>query len=423
MYGPPPDPRQALAPTGPVEAWYAWVACVVVGLAIALIARPRRPFLFVLGMTIALTTPFAWFLPTYVYGAFPTTDKAGSLLFYLQGVHRHVLDAGDPAVKLIGVHVGHLWVTAFFDLFLQPFAAMNAQGLCNLVLNWWCAFLLLRELSGNRDASLLFGGVFGLGLHVFRDLNWYTIEKSGVYWLPLFAFALARAHRDRRFVGVAAAVYLGGAFYNLYWGVLNAAVGALALLYPSRNVRLAVLAGALAGLPLVALQLRVMQGPDALGDPETFLTQRAALDVFEVWPPRWNRLEAWRALDLVALGLAAWGTPKNLRLAGVAAVSFVLSLGPQTPVYTTLVSVVPGLWRFAKPETFFHLTWLALLAIAARTAPASPGKLRVLAALMVAGWLASVRTHPVYPRFTQPVEVKLAPDWQRSGPKPGTLGR
>lgn len=427
MYGPPDDPRQILAPTGLWSAPWAWLACLVLGLLLAWAVGPKRPFLYILGLVVALTTPLSTFLLTYWWGAFPTIDKAGSLLFYLDGVQWRFWDADDPAVRLIGVHMGHLWVTAFFDLFVEPFAAFNLQAMLNLVLGWYCAYLLFDELTGDRDVSLLMAFPFGMGLHLFRDINWYTIEKSGVYWIPLYAWALVRAYRRGGvWIGLSALIYVGTFFYNIYLGVLCAGIGALALLSRDKRVAAAVLASAVAALPLVYLQARLLHGDGTLGDPETFLTERAALDVVELWPPRWNRLEAFRALNVVALLIAAFGAiqKKNLWLTGIAAVFFVLSLGPevlgvQNPVYRVLFAVVPGFWRIAKPETFFHVTWLALLAIAARRLADSKPSRRSLTGwgiLFALGWAVSVRTHPVYPRFTEPIPMELSEQWQRGLP-------
>src|SRR3982750_4717412 len=108
------------------------MAALVVGLLISALAAVRslpewlRALTFVLGQTIALTTPLAAVLDRWVYGAFPTIDKAGSLLFLPGGVHHHMLTdpAGslhDPAAHLIGVQFGHLWVTELFDVVLSPF--------------------------------------------------------------------------------------------------------------------------------------------------------------------------------------------------------------------------------------------------------------------------------------------------------------
>lgn len=402
MYGPPPDPAQVLAPTGLIDAPGPWAACVFVGIAVMMWATRERPFLWILGAVIALTTPFTWYLPTYVYGAFPTIDKAGSLFFYGQGVHWRVWDATHEAVQLIGVQLGHLWITAAFDLVLEPFSAMNAHVLLNLTLNWMCAYLLFRELGAERDASLLMAFPFALGLHVFRDINWYTIEKSGVWWLPLYAWALLRARTGP--LWLAPVVYAGMFFYNAYWGVLGAAMGALALLSRQRRIVIAVNLSALAALPIVIQQFRIMAHA-SFATEEQFLHERAALDTITLWPPYWNRLEGWRALDMVALAFALGGIRKTWPYWLVAIGFAAFALGPVSPVYMVLHGLIPGFWRFAKPEVFFEVAWLAILAAAALTLSATDISRRTLAAIMLAGWIVSVRTHPVYPSFTKPTAV------------------
>lgn len=421
MYGPPPDPMQQLAPTAFAEAPLPYLACLFVGLLLAFFARPQRPFLFITGVVIALTTPLTWYVPTYVFGDFPTIDKAGSLLFYLDGVHTRLFSPDDPALRLIGVHMGHLWVTAFFDLFLASFAAFNAQGLLNLVLSCYCAFRLLRLLCDDAHVALLLCFCFGLSLHQFRDLNWYTIEKSSLFCLALYAEALLRVHRGQRsWAPIAALIYVLSFFHNVYWGVLEAGLGALALLLSRTPRMLAAVAGsAIAALPLVYLQLRLMHGEGALGDPETFLTERAALDIVELWPPRWNRLEGWRAVNVLVLGLAAWGAWRQ-RVGWLWLLIlpfFILSLGPtHNPVYMLLFEIAPGFWRVAKPETFFHYVYLGILAQAAITLTALRPQRRALlglAALLLLGWLWGVRSHPVYPTFTQPIPLEMGSQWRR----------
>ena len=168
-----------------------------------------------------------------------------------------------------------------------------------------------------------------------------------------------------------------------------------------------------------------MSGGEQLATPEQFLWQRAALDTFTLSPLKWNRLEAHRALNLIAIALAAMGTvklrserPVQLAVA-IAAVFFVFSLGPElitggprNPLYMAAWHIVPGFWRLAKPETFFHVSWMLILAIAAiqlARLKASSRTVFALYALFIVGWLLMVRTHPVYPTMTKPIEVKLDP--------------
>jgi len=430
VYGPPPDPHQVLAPVAFADAPLPWVACVLVGLGVAWVGR-RRDAGVIVGLVVALTTPAAWYLPTFVLGSFPTIDKAGSLAFYLDGVHTRMFDLADPGMRLIGIHVGHLWITALFDLVLEPFAAMNLQGLMNLALGWWAATALFRAWTGHRAVALLLAFPFAMNLHQFRDLNWYTIEKTSIYWLPLYAWALTRAAARHPFSGAVqsprrvdlllpGAAAFGAFFVNIYVGLLCALLGALSLGLRDRRLALAAALSGLPVLPLLAWQWGLMHGDTALASPERFLSERAALDVVELWPPLWNRLEAWRALNLVALGLAVVGARRAPALWVGAGVAFLLALGPtHNPLYRVLFEVVPGFWRVAKPESFFHLTWLLLLGVAAlelaRRAP-GPRVLAGLALLFAVGWGVGVRSHPVYPPLTEPGETSLAPDWERAVP-------
>lgn len=447
-YGPPPHPRQvdALVPLSDHPGLVA--AGVVLGLAVAGLALARRQpaalraWWACLGFTLALTSPAALVVHRHVLGAWPTVDKTGSLLFYLDGVHRRLLldPAGaveDPALRLIGVHVGHLWVTQALDSLtpLPPFGAFGAQGLLYVALGWWSAALWAREhLADPRrwDLALLLGLPFGLGLHVFRDLNWFTIEKAGVFALALFAVCLHRAWgQGGWWIPATGLCWALGAFHNLYLALVGS-LGAAVVLAVSRDRRVmaACLACAAAGLPLALVQLALLQGPGTLGDPDTFLRTRAALDTLHLasWPPTWNHLELWRAVNLPIVWLAVLGArrgdPRRWPLLAAGGACLVLALGPflvegvWNPVYMGLRLAVPGFWRVAKPETFFEGTYLALIALAALALPpALPRRVVAgLALVSVVGWLAVVRSHPAYPGFSEYLEQRLAPDWaERAG--------
>ncbi|MCB9791802.1 MAG: hypothetical protein H6741_03660 [Alphaproteobacteria bacterium] len=446
-YGPPPDPRQELLPLSFGDEPALWLGCVALGLALMALALIRRQpeglraWWVCLGGVVTLTSPLALVLSSAIYGAWPTIDKTGSLLFYLEGVHRTVTltpweAASDPAARLIGVHVGHLWITAFFDLFLEPFAAFNAQALLYPALGWWAAALFAKALTDRWEVALPLGFPFGMGLHVFRDLNWYTIEKAAVGFLALFAWATLRAWQEGgHYRWMAGGLYVLMAFVNWYLALVGAAAGALALgvsllaergLGPrSRGLAWACVSCSLMVLPLVALQLSLLQGPGTLGDPERFLMERAIPDSFTLSPPMWNRLELWRALNGAVLGLAAWALLRRDRLSlGLGAVAgglFLLALGPQlwpgvmNPLYMGIRAAVPGFWRVAKPEVFFEGTWLLLIGVAALQLQRLPGRrpLLLLPVFML-GWALIVRTHPVFPAFSAPLEVQLDPNWARN---------
>jgi len=443
-----------LAPVEIIDDPWAYVACLVIGAVLTAAALWKRPpvqvraALLILGQTIILTAPLAVHIEDYWYGAFPTVDKEGSLLFYLDGVHRRMLlhplaTLTDPAVRLIGVHTGHLWVTELFDLFLSPMGAFNIQGLLYPALAWFAAWLLLRDVCGDDRVSFVLSFAWGTGLHMFRDLDWYTIEKAAIFWLALFAWALHRAwQRGGRWPWITAALFALMSWMNLYLGLVGGALGALALLavaWPAFRQRAwtpqllqvaqACAASLVLAAPLLLWQGAVMRSGPGLGSPEQFLWQRAALDGFSLVPLRWNRLEIHRALNVVALGLALFGVFGSWRdgrvrfATGAALVLWVLSIGPvllpgpvENPVYMAARAVVPGFWRVARPEVFFHASWLLLLCIAAiqlvRAAPRRGG-LGLLYALFLLAWMVSVRSHPAYPDMTMPLDSQLDPAWQQ----------
>ncbi len=444
MYGPPPDSRQRLAPVEVFDVPEAYVACFIIGLALSLCALWRRPSIhwrsafFIAGQSIILTAPLAFFLDTWMYGSYPTIDKAGSMVFYLDGIHLRMLSdplasLHDPAARLIGVHIGHLWLTAAFDLFLSPVGAFNAQALLYPPLAWFCAWLLFYEVSAEPRASLLMAFPFGMGLHVFRDLNWYTIEKAAVFWIPLFLWTCLRAWRHGgRWQLLPGVVLALTTWMNVYFGLLcglllGLAAVSLLLSGDMRRGRFSVTAmfACMCVAPLALWQWALMRNGPQLASPEEFLWSRAALDSFTLSPLRWNRLEVHRSLNLIALATAIWGLRRGrwvgmVRLAAAAAlIFFLLSLGPvvfklENPIYMAARWVVPGFWRVAKPEVFFHVTWVLLLGIAAFQAARSGWSRRTtgtLYALFVVAWLLMVRTHPAYPPMTVYRPSKLSSDW------------
>jgi hypothetical protein len=201
-----------------------------------------------------------------------------------------------------------------------------------------------------------------------------------------------------------------------------------AVRHPQRHrITMASAGAVIAVSPLVVAQWLLMADGPHLASRDAFLWERAALDSFSLSPLAWNRLEVHRSLNIVALGLAGWGLRPSrwtgvVPLAGVAALLFFfLSLGPfvwppdvMNPVYMGVRAVVPGFWRVAKPEVFFHITWLMLLGIGAIEAHRLGWTKRTLGLWYIAfvgAWLVMARSHPAYPPMTTPVATPLAPDW------------
>lgn len=421
MQGPPDDPRQVWLPAGASDEPAAFVACGLVAIALAVLGtRRERTWLVALALVIGMTAPAAAMLSRSWWGAFPTLDKAGSYLFYLSGVHFRLFDAADPGTRLIGFGQGHLWIVAALDLVTDPVTAFNVQALFNVVANVACTAMLFAAVSRDRWAGLLLAIPVGANLHVFRDVQWYTIEKSGVYWLPLYALALLRARRGGS-AWPAALTFAAMSFYNAYWLVVGAAMGAVALVDAAvernRALAAAVLASAIAGAPFVAWQAALMAGGTFAGAED--FAARAALDVADAGG--WNRLEWSRVADPALVLLAVAGARRQWKLLAVAAVFAALAMGPVSPVYR-LVAALPGMWRFAKPESFLWPAWLAAgTAGACALAELGPWRnsrgVKVLGfATVLACWTVQVRMHPVYPGQSARVEVKLDRNWERRLP-------
>ncbi len=471
MYGPPPDPREVPIPTGLLadptgHALTLFVAVCVLALSWRFLRGNKRQLGLTIGAVLALTSPWLAHLSDAWFGAFPTIDKAGSLLFYENGVHQRLflspsMAASDPAIRLIGVHAGHLWAVAAWDVLLPTPGAFGAVWLTQMVLGWWCARLLIGEVLDERRPQTpwiawIVAFPFGMGLHLFRDLNWGTVEKGGVFWLPLFGWLVLRALRGGKAWPVPLTL-LGMALYNLYFALLASLVlgcvwSVLTYEQMRRNqdkriwqqaTRLTA-TSALAVLPIAILQHWIQSDGPALATPEQFLWERAALDGFSLVPFRWNRLEVWRACNPVVVLLAAVGitTPcRWFRWAGVVALGFwILSIGPvllpgtteavpllKNPVYLAANTIIPGFWRMAKPEMLFLLPWLFLLIAAGHGL--SRGTLRyprlpvVVATAMLLFWLGAVRTHPAFPGLSAPVETTLDPRWAERVFAPTTTDR
>ncbi len=411
---------------------FAWVVCLAGGLGLstlALVGRlpaGARAFFFCLGQVVFWTAPLAGHLEPDLYGAFPTVDKSGSIAFYLDGVHRRlaahpIASLSDPAVQLIGVHVGHLWIVEIFDTFLSTAGAFNAQALLYPTLGWWSAALFCSLLGCSWVTGIALGFGFGMGLHVFADLNWYTVEKAAVFVLALYAASLAKTLEGGRWWVLSVLAWLLCTLMNWYFA-LAAAFGAALLWACTRSAFMARACGATAlfALPLAWYQLQLLSGGAHPGNPDTYLHQRAALDVVSLTDGTWNRLEMWRALDPVFLGAACWGAWTTRRLAathallGMAGVFLLLSLGPfpfgaPNPVWLGIRAVVPGFWRVAEPEVFFQGTILCAMAIGARALGPTPRPWMYPVAVAI--WAVSVASHPAFPGFSVFREPRLAPSW------------
>ena len=442
--GPPRSPLQVDFEAGLLQTPVEFAITVILGLAVASLALRKssspklRLFCFCLGHTIILTAPLLMFLDATVYGDYPTIDKQGSLLFYLDVVHERLtfspIDSlQDPAAQLIGVHVGHLWMIAGLDLFFSPNGAINALCILLPALAWWGCALLLKEFNVAWEWAIALALPFGLGLHLFRDLNWYTIEKAAIFWLPLFMLSILKAYKQGGkwplYAGICFALM---AFTNWYLALVSASAMVFAQLCMLKDVRLwrISIGVGLMAIPLAALQFALLLNA-APSDPQLYLDQRAALDILSLSELQWNRLPLWRVVELFAFSYGVvtvmkyWSTPLIRLLSMVATGLLLLSLGPnltptiQNPLFMAIWHVVPGFWRVAKPEVFFYGTWLLVLCCSAYGLSRSPIFKTVSRRMQIAiycaslvWWILAVRNHEVFPGFSTPLDSELGEVWR-----------
>lgn len=406
---------------------------ILIGMIIgSLFLLKRQPtefrFLWLIaGQTIILTAPTLLTGADCVWGDYPTIDKEGSLLYYQQKIHIEQLfdpikALDNPAIQLIGFHLGHLWVTEFFDLFLPTYAAYNAQALFNVILSWWCMWLVLWEKNKQPWLAMIIAFGFGMGLHLFRDINWYTIEKSAVWWLPLFWWSIERVRTGKNRVWLPAIIFFGAAYTNLYWGMLIAMLGlGLGLIHRNRKIFFALAGCCLVGMAIGCYQAVLMRNSPALAQPDDFIWLRAALDSFTIYPLQWNRIPFFLAVHPICLAICLWSIFSKktcLWTLSLGLLFFVLSLGPwllpdtfKNPVYL-IFSYLPGMWRFSEPEIFFHLTWMLLLGSTREFHFKNNHKI-ILYVIIVGYWAFVVRPSKPYPAFTKFIPSNLSTNWQQ----------
>ena len=386
-------------------------------------------FFVLLGSLSLLTSPWLGAIHKAVIGAYPTIDKEGSLLFFEHGVH-HLwftnpsLPIEETGLTLVGIHVGHLWITELFCVIAPTFVAFNIQAFMHLLLNTLAILYWVdgyKWIQAQEWEKWMVAILLGAQLHVFRDIHWYTIEKSALFPLFLFWGTLSR-QRNGQGVWQLPVIYLLASLYNFYWAILcpllvvteyNHLVSAF-----TRRSRLAkglVMCCGI-GLALAVLQMTLQTPLHQVATPEKFAS-RAALDVFSFGSMDWNRMGIWRPINLVLLGMGLSyirdfksfeqhiSSVKGLTVCAI--LGFCLSLGPviapsiPNPVYS-IFKLLPGMWRFAKPEIFLLIPY-AVVGLLALRRPWPKWTWALAFSLYIAGLYTSI----AFPYLTIFIEGKL----------------
>ncbi len=425
--GPEIDPRTVLYSVSVIQ--YT-VSLIITGVMLYLAKRCKRHetlqlIIFSFAIVTLVTAPWISVLNDAVIGAYPTIDKEGSLLFYLDGVHKRALlspvdSLSDPAYCLIGFHLGHLWITEIFDIILSTHGAFNAQIILNLTLNITLSIVFLRIFSRDNLSTMVIGTIFGLQLHVFRDIHWYTIEKSSIYCLMSFWIMLEMIQLGKnKYWWTLGIIFYLITWINFYWGILSTILGicyglkSLIAKDYNNNVLKGIATCIPFGLGVMTIQLTLMSNGELLAGKEEFL-HRASLDTFDPFKLNWNRMSLWQSINPLIIGYGVWGLWRN-RLSFLTILGMIflfLSMGPfisigiDNPLYL-LINELPGLWRFAKPEIYFFVTY-ACFCIGAVKIDIP----RIVLLLMLIFWVVGLFTSSAFPYLTVFIESSLSPTWQ-----------
>lgn len=325
-------------------------------------------------------------------------------LWLLDLAHRSLRETGgipfwtDRVFAPLGLDMGLLAFVVVPLLAAMPLvalggivAAYNLTIIGSLAAAGYGAFLLARHVSGDAPAAFVGGLVFAFApYHLAHSLEHVFLLAGGV-WLALGALLLLRAIDEggtRRVVLAGAGLVLATAVTS-YYGVFLALLGAVLLVVrlgeaPGGRMRLvgrlaAVgAAAALLALPFAVIIarrfLRDSMLVTPLGDVNQWSADLAAALVPSRLHPLWgsmvapfyerlpgNLFEQTVFVGYVALALAAGGAAwrwERARLwAVVAAVSFVLSLGPLLHVLGRWTWAIDGVSvTVPLPGLLFH--WL-----------------------------------------------------------------
>ena len=311
--------------------------------------------------------------------------------------HRIAHPHGEDLRPYVGISL-HLYYYLPFAILPNPVLRYNALMLLTLALNGFCAWRLARRLTPSVFAAALGGALFMLGPYALLKLETAFLQKTILWWIPLFLlealrFLEERAPRRAAMAGLAwAMMLLTYAPYAIYALVAAAVMLAVHAVRRPRGVPALLLrawpALVPAGLAL-ALLVPSIAGGISHGDgvPQAILeAPRGCLDLrhpFRSLPyadfiPMTRHLPAGVSVLGVVLGLAALlrRRPHAPLFAALAAVFLVLSLGchlhslgppfDAVPLpYDALARHVPGGDRLGFPIRALPFADLALAMLAA----------------------------------------------------------
>ena len=372
--GPPANSREIQIAYPHFVWWVGLFPMFVFGLILPKIQNTyTREMLILCIMFCIMTYPLFGqvFVPQHILGAYPTIDKEGSLFFFQQDIHIQALwspieSMQQRGVQLIGFHMGHHWITEFFCLFAPLPTAYNFHILLNFAASTFAMWLWLWKKDTNKTQEnriwlrIGLALLFGCGVHSYVDAQWYTIEKSSLYVIPLLFYSIEYIKKPY----ITGIIFFVSAYINLYFAIIN---GMFFLIYLSfhRDVWKHGIGILLTGCIVLLYQGTLMLYSPSIATPEMYLEERARFDSLHLIEFDWARIPLYIALNPIVL----WFSIKNTNKERWEIVGFwiflLLACGPYlyqdmiNPVYLVFIKI-PFMWRFSEPEIFFHLCLMIL---------------------------------------------------------------
>jgi len=204
-------------------------------------------FLSYVMVAVAVTWPVAIYPRTRVITRLLEVMDAGNQIWFYWFVKDSVLNGrsffhtdyifypiGKDVVLQVGNYLEAL-ISIPFQLALGFPAFYNVFTLLILALNGYCAWLLIREMTGSWAASWPMGLFYAVNPYIGREIFLGQTQQAMIFWFPLYLLFLHRllqrpARRDALWAGVILALTCATYwFYGIFLMVLTLMVGIPAL--------------------------------------------------------------------------------------------------------------------------------------------------------------------------------------------------
>jgi hypothetical protein len=331
---------------------------------------------------------------------------------------RLTLTYSDPLL------VSALISAPFYGLGLNRALIYNVVFLSGFVFSGMAMYLLVRALTGRRDAAALAGVVFAL--YPYRYEHYSHLELQMAMWMPIALWALHRTMARGRLVdglvtGAAFALQmLSSLYYGEYFTAYIVVVGGLLWIgrrFPMRPLAMLAAGTALAGVLIAPVALQYIANEKTIGERNItafsaegrdFLKPHFRNRVYGSWSHEgYQERQLFPHITPVAVALVGAAPP--LTVASLAytialAVSFDASLGVNGMVFPWLREYMPGYRSLRAPARFSMLCGMTLAVLcglgAARLLARWPRAntavfLALLAPILIESW-PNIRLEPVW---------------------------